>query len=529
MNRRIGLFLMALGFFAAGCGEGEKPLPSAWKNTENALHIDVNSPFDSLSPDVDASGSTHVFPLLYSFLFVPSAQGELAPDLALRWEYDPARFSWTIHLRSDARFHTGLSVTARDVEYSFRLLTAKSKCFLSSSVDRIQVPSGDRLVFFLHADDPDFLKKIWDISILPAPERGGAIDFLNRPVGSGPFRFKGRAGHDMVILEANPDYYAGPPELSRIYFHFVRDLEASWRRLIDGETDIVTELTPQNRRMMQRIRERFYLNEYVLPYYAILLYNTHHPLFLDPNVRRALGMAIDRRRIVDMILEGAGRIANGPMGVDSPYHDPGAAPLPYDPAGALTLLEAAGWSWNSEHTSLIKSDIPFSFELRVNDQSEIEMRVARFVMLSLHRIGIQVHLVPTSFSDIFQRYYCNTDFEAVLTELSGAYRNPENVIDLFCPVSASISAVEGFDAPEVTGLIHYAMNGGDGNSKKAVFYRIESRINALQPGTFLYHKTAFDALSRRILFPAPFSGDCSDFYRLRFARLAQNAAPLMQR
>ena len=82
---------------------------------------------------------------------------------------------------------------------------------------------------------------------------------------------------------------------------------------------------------MAQYEERYYFDLYPLSWYTILLYNTNDPLFSDPKVRLALSHAIDREYIVKKILGGFGIIAVGPMGVNSPYHNPDVKPIPYDP------------------------------------------------------------------------------------------------------------------------------------------------------------------------------------------------------
>ena len=101
-------------------------------------------------------------------------------------------------------------------------------------------------------------------------------------------------------------------------------------RLLAGETDIAQEISPKNYEMIQQYKTGFILIN-TLYYYTILLYNTYDPLFSDPKVRWPCTHAIDREYIVDDILKGYGKVANGPMGVDSPYHNPEVKPVPFDP------------------------------------------------------------------------------------------------------------------------------------------------------------------------------------------------------
>ena len=59
------------------------------------LRIDTFGAFPTLNPKAYKLGSSgEIFPLLYSFLCVPDETGELKPDLAQSWIYDPKTFNW---------------------------------------------------------------------------------------------------------------------------------------------------------------------------------------------------------------------------------------------------------------------------------------------------------------------------------------------------------------------------------------------------------------------------------------------------
>ena len=108
LAQRMLLFswISALTVLLAACNVGNAPQdqPSAG-SSDNVLRIDVDHAFGPFCPYALAcSGSTYVFPFIYSSLCVPNTDGELEPDLALAWEYDPQTYIWRIRLREDAYF-----------------------------------------------------------------------------------------------------------------------------------------------------------------------------------------------------------------------------------------------------------------------------------------------------------------------------------------------------------------------------------------------------------------------------------------
>lgn len=489
---------------------------------ENLLRYDVSAPFTSLNPpEVAASGSNHIFPFLYSYLFVPNEKGELEPDLALKWTYDSESFTWAIHLRKDARFHNKQIVTSKDVKYSLEVMISNVRPSLFSLVDKISLLTDTAICVSLKKNDPEFLYKIWDLEIVPKPGEN-KIDYYDHPVGSGPFKFKYRKGEKEVVLEANKDYYNGRPFLDEIVFYFQPDKEKSWTRLLSGKTDVAQEISPKNYEMIRQYENRFYFDHYTLPYYTILLYNTFDPLFSDSRVRLALSYAIDREYIIKNILRDYGKVATGPIGADSPYHNPEVKPVPYNPQKGLKLLKEAEWSYDREGRYLIKQGKLFEFTILVFKESQIEKNVARYIQLCLNDLGIKVRLQTLPFEELVRRYLGNNEFQAVLTEFKGAYQNPEFLKQIWSPGLSKRSDAGCFDHSEVTALINKALDEKDPLKQREIFFKIDALITSLQPGAFLFHKTAIDVMSKRFKIPFSFSLTYEWLCRLRYASLNQN-------
>ncbi|MEW6077563.1 MAG: ABC transporter substrate-binding protein [Thermodesulfobacteriota bacterium] len=333
------LWLLALLLLTACSSKENSDNHPATGDPGNILRIDVDCDFGLFNPHkVGCSGSTLVFPFIFSFLCVQNTAGELEPDLAAAWDYDPKTFTWRIRLRDDARFHNGEPVTADDALFSIRSTIENRDKSLGNIIDTMQAINSYALEIRLKRDDPSFLKSIWDIEIIPSPARQASLNPDESPIGSGPFKFVSRTDDGRVVLSANENYYNGRPAIDRVVLYYIPDREASWIRLIKGQTDVVGNLTFKDYKIIEQYTDRFYFSQALYPYYTILLYNTRHPLFETPMVRRALTQAIDRDYIVQNILNGLAEVIAGPMGNGSIWHDPDLKPLPYDPAHALELL-----------------------------------------------------------------------------------------------------------------------------------------------------------------------------------------------
>ncbi len=521
-NLCLIIICFLLFVFIASCDKTETPSTAVDSANENILRFDVAAPFTSLNPsEVEASGSTVIFPLLYSYLFVPDINGNLKPDLAESWIYDPETFTWIIHLRTDAFFHNGQPVTSKDVKYSIETTLRKLRPALLEPVKEISIISDSSLSFHLNKNDPGFLIKIWDVEIISILDKG-LIDYYEHPIGSGPFKFNRRNNDQQVVLTVNKIYYGDSPSLDGVIFYYQPDKEKSWTRLLSGATDIAQEISPKNFEIMRQYEELFYFDHHALSYYSILLYNTNDPLFSDPTVRQALTHAIDRDYIVKDILHGYGKVAVGPMGIDSPYHNPELTPIPYDPQKSLELLRQAGWLLNRNDHYLYKEQKRFEFNLLTIKESQIEKKIVQYFKLCLNDIGIKMKILSVPYDEFTQRYINNNEFQAMLTEFTGIYRRPEYLKELWSPYFSDKSEAGGFVDAEVTYMINKAIIEKDPIQQKVYLHRIDSQIASLQPGTFLFHKTAIDVLSKRFYLPSLFSLSHEGIYRLQFASLSKN-------
>jgi len=513
----IAIFLAAA--FSVSCEGPGVPAARERRGNENILHYDVNAPFTSLNPiEVYSSGSVQVFPLLYDYLFIPNAQGKLEPDLARNWSYDPRSHTWTIHLREDALFHDKEPVTSKDVKYVLDQIIKKRHPATHGLIDQVSLLSHEAISIRLKEDDSRFPEKIWNMEIVPRPGEG-ETDYYGHPVGSGPFRFEYRKGESEVGLVANDDYFQGRPFLDGVVFYFQPAREGAWTRLLSGKTDVAQEVSPKNYNMMRQYKERYYFDLYTLRWYSVLLYNTADPLFSDMRVRQALTHAIDREYIVEEILGGLGVVAVGPMGVNSPFHNPEVKPIPYDPKRGLKLLQEAGWSHDEKGCHLVKDGKPFEFTILVFEESQVEKKVAQYIRLCLNDLGIKAGLRQLPFEELIRRYLCNDEFQAVLTEAKGAYGTPESLKEQWSFDCISAAEAGCFQHPEVTQLIREAIDEKDPDRQVKLLYKTDELMATLQPGTFLFHKTAIDVMSKRFKIRRPFSLTLEGIYRLRYASL----------
>lgn len=304
----------------------------------------------------------------------------------------------TVFLRPDIRFHDGHPLTAEDVVFTWqsildpRVLTPLRAVFaLDGLITDVQALDDHTVQFSLARPDPAFIEKLY-VGIAPRHLLEGedlnTARFNRAPVGTGPFVFKEWTPGSRIVLEANPDYFAGSVDIPRIVYIFVEDENARAAMLRSGTLD-VARLSPQLARQFVD-DDRF---QVVVPPTAsvnqVSLPNDN-PVLADSRVRRALAMAVDRQTLVDTVWAGMSQPAYGPILPGHWAYDEEAY-IPYDPAGARALLREAGWVQGSDGF-FVKDGQRLAFTLMYLPSLEQDRRIALALRSYFAAIGVDMEV-----------------------------------------------------------------------------------------------------------------------------------------
>src|SRR5919202_1152792 len=173
----------------------------------------------------DASNAVDA--LVFSGLTKADEHGLPVPDAAQSWDISPDGKTYTFVLRTNARWHDGVPVTADDAVYTLTLLQDPTypgplgALWKDVSVAKVD----DRTVkLTLQKDSYAPFIENTSLGLLPAHILGsvGPRDlpthrFNVQPVGAGPYRVK-EVRADQITLEVSPGYYGPKPYLHRILF-----------------------------------------------------------------------------------------------------------------------------------------------------------------------------------------------------------------------------------------------------------------------------------------------------------------------
>lgn len=339
---------------------------------------------------VDATSSLIATQIHDGLVKFSTATLKVVPAIAEKWEVDATGTKYTFHIRKGVFFHDdecfsggkGREVKAADFKYSFDLLCTKSAdnfAFSSTlkdrvkganefydgkgSMDAIKVLDEYTLEITLEHPSTVFIQLLAEPTCAVVAKEAVDKYGKNMKVGAGPFMFdNAHSNKDKAVLVKNTNYYGVDslgnrlPFLDSVVVSFIPTKEQELALFKDGKIDMITSLPSQSIKEMvetqikdfQAKPPKYLLDnsaEMITQYYT---FNVSRPPFDNPDVRRAFNMAINRKKIVEEILNnqafGAG--INGitpPTFLADGYDITKIKGYDYDPEMAKKLLAKAGY------------------------------------------------------------------------------------------------------------------------------------------------------------------------------------------
>ncbi len=396
---------LALALGVAGCG-GSDDDPKKTAAADGTLVIALPSQPENLNPiaaDSIYGGNEKFFNGLLRYDKALHARPDLASAMP---ERSADGKTVTVELRDDVTFHDGTKLTAVDVAFTYNAILDKDSASplatLLDTLDEATAVDASTVRFELNRADPAFYDKL-QVGIVPAAVLEGedikTASFNRRPIGTGPYVIKEFEPGGRIVMEANAQYFRGAPKIKRIVMTAVEDENARVALLEKGTVDaagIVPKLT-------DRVRRNGSYNVFEVPTAdaRVLALPNRDPVLRDPAVRRALSFGVDREKMAEVTLAGAGEPAFGPiMKGHWAYSD--VAEHDHDPAEAERRLDAAGWTRDGEGTRT-KGGRDLAFTLMYPSNDSVRKDLALAFTSDMKKIGVEVRLQGLTFDVIEKR------------------------------------------------------------------------------------------------------------------------------
>ncbi len=333
------------------------------------LNVSLGSDIRSTEPGQGSDDSTNIVLLhIVEGLVAAKQNGEPAMMLADHVDISPDGLHYTFTLR-DVVFHSGRPLTAEDVVWTWkRYLDPQTHWFCrayfdGSRVIRIKTVEAlqPRIVrFTLEKPVAEFLSMMarpdCGQSAILSPESVNRDGSWKAPIGTGPYRFSNWEKGEYIDLQRFDRYtarkeakdgYAGNKTayIDRLHFLVIPDPVAIKNALLKGDIDLWYSIS--NAGYVASLEKNPDINISYAPGLGLnlLLMQSGDPVLRDSRIRHAIAMAIDAKAISKVEFLGLSPVNNSLVGAASSMSGPVEkyARIPYDPAAAKKLLQAAGY------------------------------------------------------------------------------------------------------------------------------------------------------------------------------------------
>jgi peptide/nickel transport system substrate-binding protein len=247
----------------------------------------------------------------------------IVPELATSWSWNEEGTELTIPLQHGVKWHDGKPFTAQDVKCTWDLLTgaASEKLRINPrrswyrNLEEVRADGDFQVTFLLKRPQPSFLALLatgWS-PVYPCHVSPG--EMRRHPIGTGPFKFVDFKPNQSITLARNPDYWKpGRPYLDGIEYTIIRDPATARLAFIAGKFDVSWpySITIPVLKDIETQAPTAQCEVDATNVNRTLIINRDKPPFDNPELRRAMAFALDRKAFVDIITQGQGDIG-GPM------------------------------------------------------------------------------------------------------------------------------------------------------------------------------------------------------------------------
>ncbi|MSO55056.1 MAG: ABC transporter substrate-binding protein [Rhodospirillales bacterium] len=334
----------------------------------------------------------------------------LAPGLATSWKAIDDK-TWEFKLR-DTKWQDGTPFTADDVIFTFgRAPDVGLKQFAIYIRGRTISKVDDRTIHIkTTVPDPTLPNAMAAFAIVSKKHGDAKTEDYNSgkaAIGIGPYKFVEWVKGDRIVLDANPAYWGGKPAYDRIVMKPISSGPSRVAALMAGDIDFIEKVPTGN---ISQLKKDAKLNIVQTPSCRTMFLGPDSSRDVSPfvktndgqpypgnplrdwRVRKAISKAIDRKAIVERVMDGNALAASQYFASGLFGHNPNIPVEPYDLAGAKKLMQDAGYG--------------DGFRLTIhgtNDRYDNDAQILEALAQMLTQVGIKTEIVGIPVATYFTR------------------------------------------------------------------------------------------------------------------------------
>ncbi len=440
--------------------------------------------------------------LVYSGLVSFDPYLNLTPDIAETWDTSQDGTVYTFHLRENAKFHDGRTVTAQDFIYAWEralnpaLRSDTALTYLGDIVGAREMALGQAehisglqaldehtLQVMIDAPKPYFLLKLTypTAFVVDRANVESGEEWFRTPNGTGPFKLVEWRTFEQITYEANPDYYLGQPSIPYVIVQLYSGVGI---RLYEaGEID-VTGIGYYSAERFLDPTEPLH-NELLTGVNlctGFVVFDVTMPPFDDVKVRQAFTMAFDRQKYLDVVLSGRSLPAIGIFPPGLPGFNIGLQGLPYDPERARQLLAESKYGGPENLPPIVYTDAGIG--------SYIGADVAALAQMWQQVLGVEITVENLEPNYYIEKIYAGEHGQIFGGGWCADYPDPENFADILFH-SESTQNSGRYSNPELDTLLEAARVEQDVTKRIQMYQQAEQMIVDDAPVLFTTHSLSY--------------------------------------
>jgi len=413
-------------------------------------------------------------------------------------------------LRDGLNFSDGEPLTTDDVVFTFnwimdqRVAAPRARAYFRM-IEAVEAMDERHVAFRFRRPYFEALQLAASMDVMPehfyAPRFAEAPEKFNRSkgvlVGSGRFMLEDPEGwspSNQIVLLRNDRYWGVPAAFDRLVFRLYTQDTARLTAFRNQEIDLFAASPEQYVEMLEdeELMRRVDSYEYMTPYngYRYVAWNQQDgagnpSMFADRKVRQALTMLVDRRRMIDEVMLGYGRIADGPFNPLGEQSSPDVEAWPHDIERARSLLAEAGYT-DRDGDGVIENDAgrALRFKLTYPSGHAFYRKLIAFLKDAYAKAGVVLEPDPIEWSVMVERLN-NKSFEAICL---GWTSGPETDIYQMFHSSQTLPGGDNFvhyRSEKLDRLIEQARQTIDPQQRLELWRQAHEVMHRDQPYTFL--------------------------------------------
>lgn len=426
---------------------------------------------------------------MFDYLIQNDSEGNKIPVLATEWE-KVNDTTWQFKLRNDVTFHNGDPFTAADVKFTLERVAKDSSLkqnYLYKQIKEVQIVDDYTVNIVTEVPDPILLNRLSRMGsgMLPSKyiQENGMDVFLQKPVGTGPYKFSSWQKDSSLELVKNENYFAGEVKWEKVVFRTIPEASTRVSELLAGGVDVAATIPSTDIARIEDTEGTSITSAPTRRVLQILLRHTEGTVTSDPIVREAIDLAIDKQAIVDSIAGGAGvltrtSVTPGNFGSDPSLYKKSL----YDQEKAKKLLKDAGYT---------KEDLKVSFSVATQYGEYAEV-----VAAMLTEVGFEVELNILESTAFYEQFNAKSFGEIFMIGIGNSLNDASNNYGRYM-LDQAVGETD-YNNPEVEELLQAALVNMDPESRESQYQKVQQIFAEERPAIYLFQMEGVYGVSDRV-------------------------------